>query len=934
MTRNRKALAVAAGVLGASVLGALVLSALLEGPIESRVRTEIGRATRVSVDWQEASVGLLRSFPHLAFALEGLSVVGTGTFEGDTLAVVGSLRLVLDGPSLVRAALGSSPIVVRSVRISDPSLWLEVDPDGTASWDIVRLRAEGEEPGELAGEAPPLAVALRSFELTGGRVSIENANALLFGSIEGLSHSLRGDFSAQRVVARSTTHADRATLWMANVPYLVGASLDLAADLDVDLAEGRVRILENELRLNELVLRLAGEVARQGEDLGLDLALEAPRAELRPLLSLVPSVHARDFAALEASGSVAVRGQVRGAYGRSAFPAFSLTVTVADGSVRYPDLPIGARGLTVDLAIDNPGGDIDSTVVKLSRFHVELEGQPLDAALTVRTPLSDLELDANMRGTLDLTALARALRLGPENGLQGVIVADAAVRARRSDVVEARWERVDARGTISVRDLALRAAEFRQPVALDEVRLELSPQRAELRAFRARAGSSDVEATGRLDNLLGYVLGGLPLTGTGTFTSRRVVLDEWRSGRDLEIVPVPDRLDLALDGTMGELQFGALRMTDARGRLLVRDRRLTLDAFTLRTLGGRVAMSGYYETLDPTKPRFAFDLDVDSVDVASTASALLTVRTLAPVARYARGTFSSRLSLSGVLGQNMTPVLDVLDGQGSLQTSRLAIEGFPVLDRLAEMTRISALSRPTVEAVRSSIRIEDGRLHVAPFRTTVGALAMEVSGSNGIDQSLDYTLGLAVPRSGLGDAALDALSDLAGRIGGAGVAFGAADVVQLGVRVGGTVSEPALGLSFGPPGGSARDAAVGAARAAVDQRLDDVRARADAEREEARLRARAEADSLVAEAERQAEALRAEARRRADEVRAEGNRAADDLLARAANPVARAAAQPAADRLRREAEERASALEREAGERADALVSAARRRADALVGPN
>lgn len=935
MTRNRKVLALVGGALGVLAIMALAVPRLLEGPIESRVRAEIERATRVSVEWRDVSVGLLRSFPHLTFSLEGLSVLGTGTFEGDTLASVGSLRLALDAPSLVGAALGRSPVVVRSMRVADPAVFLRVDPDGTASWDIMRVRAEGEVPEEPTAPARPLAVALRSFELTGGRVLVENESALVFGSIEGLSHSLRGDFSADRLVARSIAHADRATLWMANVPYLVGASLDLTADLDVDLAEGRVRILENELRLNDLALRLAGEVTRQGEDLGLDLMLEAPRTEFRPLLSLVPAVYAGDFAALEAQGSIAVRGFVRGAYGKSAFPQFSLSVSVTDGSFRYPEVPVGARSLAADLSIENPGGDLDSTVVRLARFHVELEGQPFDAALTLRTPISDPDLDAIVRGTLDLAALSRTLRLGgAEGGLQGVIVADAAVRARRSDVQAARWERVAAQGTVSVRELALRGPELRQPVQVEEARLELSPQRAELRAFRARAGQSDLEASGRLENFFGYLLVDLPLTGTGTFTSRRVVLDEWRSGRELEVIPVPGRVDLTLEGTIDELVFGALRMSDARGRLRVHDRRLTLDEFTLRTLGGRVAMRGYYETLDPAQPAFALDLDVDSVDVASASSALVTVRTLAPVSRYARGTFSSQLALSGTLGPNMTPVLDALDGRGAIQTSRLAIEGFPVLDRLAEMTRISSLSRPTVEAVRSSIRVERGRLHVAPFRASVGGLAMDVSGSNGIDQSLDYTLGLTVPRSGLGDAALGVLRDLAGRVGGAAVDLGAADVVQLGVRVGGMVTEPALGLSFGPPGASARDAVGRAAGAAAEERFDEARARAEAGREEARRRARAQADSLVADAERQAETIRAEARRRAAEIRAEGDRAADELLARAQNPVARAAAQPAAERLRREAEERASDLEREADARAEALVAEARRRADALAGPS
>ena len=89
--------------------------------------------------------------------------------------------------------------------------------------------------------------------------------------------------------------------------------------------------------------------------------------------------------------------------------------------------------------VDNPGGDLDSTVVSLSRFHVEIGDQPLDAAFTLRTPVSDPAIEARVEGTLDLNAVARTVKLGPEREVGGVVVADASMRARRSDVDSARY---------------------------------------------------------------------------------------------------------------------------------------------------------------------------------------------------------------------------------------------------------------------------------------------------------------------------------------------------------------------------------------------------------------------------------------------------------------------------------------------------------------
>lgn len=923
----RKKVALAAGaVLGAALLALLVLPLFFVDRIEARVRTEAERVTRLALSWDDIGLDFFRSFPNPTFSLTGLTAVGTGSFENDTLAAVGSLRMALEGRSAIAALRGTGPLVVRSVRVDEPRLRLRVDESGLSSWD---LGPEGdEEASEPSEEGRALSLSLRRFELTGGDIVYDNAQSGAFVSVQNLSHTLRGDFSRSSLTAETAARADAVTARFAGTSYLAGVALDVQAGLEVDTEARRVRLVENELRLNDLVLRLDGTVTAPGETVTVDLAFEAPSTEFGQLLSLLPTMYAEDFATVETSGTFALTGEVRGDYGPNVVPSFSLDVDVRDGSFRDPALGQAARAIAADLTIVNPGGDLDDTVIELSRFHMEVDGQPIDATLALRTPLSDPDVDVTVSGTLDVGAAARALRLANAEELGGVVEADARARLRRSDVEEERYDRIAAEGTVSARNLTLRGDALRQPVDVEEATLHLTPRAAELRAFRARLGSSDVEATGRLDNLLGFALGQETLQGTARFASQRFVLDEWRSEDELAAIAVPGMLDVTVDGTVDELVFNGLTFTDARGRAIVRDQRATLENVALSGLGGRIGMEGFYETVTDSAPTFSLDLVLDSLDVASSAE-LVTVRALAPIAPYARGSYSSALNLSGTLGEDMAPVLEVLDGEGSFATSNLAVEGFPMLVRLAETLQFQALSNPTVGTVRSTLRIEDGRLVVQPFDVGVAGASMTVSGSNGIDRSLDYTLGLRIPRAGLAEAAL---TSLASRAGPLGATLAAADPVRVGVRVTGTVTDPDLGVTLSETTDAARTAAAEAAEAAVQRRIDDAQARLDAEQEEARRRAQARADSIVAEAERRAETIRSEAASAAERVRAEGNRAADELLARATNPIARAAAQPAADRLRREADERATALEREADERATALVSEARARAAALVG--
>ncbi|MDZ7779480.1 MAG: AsmA-like C-terminal region-containing protein [Gemmatimonadota bacterium] len=927
MTLRKKPFVIGGGIFVLVLLLLLSLPVLFKDRIAERVEEAIDRAVDADVSWSGVELTLIRTFPNLTLGLRDLRVVGTDPFTGDTLASLDRARIALDAGSVIRSLRDRGPLVVRSVRLEVPTLRLQVTEDGAASWDIFTDDAEA--PAGPADDAPgrAVAVALDELEVLDGSVTFDDARSGLFVSLDGLGHTLSGDFSRERLVASSRTRAERATVEFGGVPYLAGVTVDFDADLDVDLAEGRIALEDNELRLNDLLLRFAGEVARVDDRLALALSFEAPETDFRQMLSLVPALYAADFASLETSGRFSVSGDVEGDYGEDAFPAFALHATVEDGAFRYPDLPERARAISAELSISNPGGHVDSTVVDLSRFHIEVGGQPLDAVATVRTPVSDPDVDATVRGTLDLAALSRTVKAESLEGMEGVVTADATVRARMSDVDSARYDRVAASGTVSARDVTLDSPELRQPVTVEEATLDLASEQATLRSFQARLGSSDLAATARIDNLLGFAMRDEPLRGTGSFSSRRFVLDEWKSDDELEAIAVPAILDLTLDGTVERLTYGALEMSDARGSMRVSDQRLTLDDFTFGTLGGRIGVSGHYETTDPSAPTFGLALALDSLDIAGASEAFVTVRSLAPVARYARGTFSADLDLSGVLTQDMAPVLDALDGAGSLLTSRIEIEDFPLLERLSQALRVSELAHPTFNAVRSTVEIRDGRLHVQPFDVSVAGLTMTVDGSNGIDQSLDYRLGLAVPSGMLGAAGQRVVQDLASRAGRAGFNVGEAETVQVGVRVAGTVSDPALDLGLGETAASVRQMAGQAAGAAVDRQVEEAQARIDEAEAEARRRARARADSLVAEAEERAETIRAEARRLADRVRAEGERRAEEVLAQATNPLTRRAAEPVAERIRREAEERASRIEQEADERADRLVAEARERA-------
>ncbi|HET7458199.1 MAG TPA: hypothetical protein VFJ74_11155, partial [Gemmatimonadaceae bacterium] len=382
--RSPRKIAIALVALVATTLVALVVVPFLfRDRIASRLKAEIGRSVAARVNWSGVGLNALSDFPNLSLGLDRVSVVGVKPFEGDTLVSARHVGLVLDLGSVVRYLRSGDRIVVREIELAQPRVKLRVLADGAANWDIVRST----EPSSAGGSSRAVGVTLRRLRISDGALSLDDRKSGLAASLTGLEETLQGDFAQERLTVASHTRADSVSLRFGGIPYLSRVALELNTDVAADLRAHRFTFRNDSLRLNNLVLAFSGSVATGAPNVALDVAFSAPSTAFRDILSLVPAVYARDFARIQTSGRMTVAGKVRGEYGPTAFPALALRARVDGGAFRYPDLPLPARDISAELAIDNPGGSVDSTIVDLKRFHAVIGRRPVDATLVVRTPV-------------------------------------------------------------------------------------------------------------------------------------------------------------------------------------------------------------------------------------------------------------------------------------------------------------------------------------------------------------------------------------------------------------------------------------------------------------------------------------------------------------------------------------------------------------------
>lgn len=939
---------ISAIVVASLLILLFLLPILFKGRILEAVKSQIHQHIEARVEFGRLRLSLIRNFPNVSVSLSDIRIIGVGHFEADTLASIGRVAVALDPFSL----FANTGYEIQSIRISNPDILLKTLPDGTINWDIMKdvPTPEPEQP-----PAAPFALHLSQFKITQGNLVFDDQQNEMLVSLQNLNSTIRGDLSQDiTTIATQNTTIDSLSVRFGALQVLSRVALSLEAEVEANLADLVFTFRENQLTLNELPLRFDGSVAMQGEDMNLDLTFAALRSEFRDFLSLVPAIFMKDFASLQTEGFLSLDGFAKGIYNENQLPAFGLNLKVENGMFRYPQLPASVNNVMVSAAISNPGGDMDRTVIDIPALSMVVAGNPVSARMNLLTPISDPQVDAAIKGKLNLAQVGDFYPLEEGTTLRGLVDADLQARGRMSYIENNEYERFFAEGRLVVNDVFVQVPAYAHPVEISRAEFILSPRFANMPVFSMKLGESDLSASGRIDNILGFVLTDQLLTGSFQTSSSFFNLNQLMEGlpaqetpeepTQLSVIRVPENIDFTLRSQFDRLKFGNLDITNARGVVLVAEGTAKLENVQMSLLGGQLAMNGSYST-KAESPVVDFGLNISNFDVQQAFAMLSTVRILAPVAQFVRGNFSANLNLSSLLTDSLSPVLTSLRGAGRLSSGELAVAGVPAMTQLAELTAVDVFRELSVRDLLLNFAFSDGKIDVQPFDLRFAQSVARISGSTFFDQTVSYVMNIEIPRAQFGGAANQVLDNLVSQASDRGLQIAPGEKVNLDVVIGGTITRPEV--SFGLSG--MMTDAITQIRDQVQQKIDDTKQqvidRADEIRtevetrvqetaDEARQKVQAELDAranqVMEEANRVADRIRSEATTAAERLRSEARTQAQRLEAEASGPIAQLAARRAAQALVAEADQRAKALEDEAGRNANRVVAEAQTRADRI----
>lgn len=734
----------------------IALPLLLEGKVAEIIKNKVNNSVNATLDFESASLSLLKSFPNAHVELQQLALINKTPFEGDTLFASEQIELKMSIKELFKTA--EDPIAIKSLNIDGAQLLIQLDADGNANYDIAK--SDGAATSDASTSEDNFTLALDSYAITNTDIIYHDLASGMRLAISEMNHSGSGDLSLEKSELKTLTDAV-VSFEMDSTKYLNNNKLFLDALIGIDLTENKYSFLENKAMVNQLPLVFDGFVKVNEENQEVDITFKTPSSDFKNFLAVIPEVYSKNIEEVQTTGNFEVAGQFKGIVDDAHIPTFDITINSENASFKYPDLPKSVRNVYIDTEINNKTGIAEDTYVDIKKLSFAIDQDKFDLKARIRDLMGNTKVNAKMNGKINLAHVSQAYPISEEYDLKGILTADMATAFDMASLDKKQYANTTTKGDLELVDFEYTSEELKHPVAINKAVVEFNPERVSLNSFEGKTGSTDFQATGILTNLLGFMFNNENVEGNFALTSNTFALNDFMTEETAEgststesveeRIKIPSFLDCTIDASAQTVLYDNLSLKNVKGKLIIKDETATVKGLQSDLFGGTLGLNGSVSTKEDVAT-FDMDLGMADFNIGDSFASLELFKVLAPLASALQGKLNSDVNIKGNLKEDLTPNLATISGNllAELLATKVDAQKAPLLSALDGQLSFLSTENLDLSDLKTALSFDNGAVKVKPFTLNYKDIAINVDGSHTFDQQLQYSATLDVPAKYLG----------------------------------------------------------------------------------------------------------------------------------------------------------------------------------------
>ncbi|WP_046743861.1 AsmA-like C-terminal region-containing protein [Kordia zhangzhouensis] len=738
---------------------ALLIAApfLFKGKIIELVKNSINENINAHVDFTDVDISFFRNFPKASIVLNDVEVLTNAPFENDTLFFGKEVAITTAIGELFKGA--DEAIQVYSFTIDDAQLHLKIDENGNANYDIAK---PSETTSPTATKTSDFTFKIDNYRIRNTSIDYFDTKSRTLLTLQNVQHEGSGDFSLATSKLKTTTNA-LVSFAIGDMKYINRQQVQLNALIGMDLNTNTYTFLENNALVNQLPLTFSGYVKVLKDAQEVQLQLQTPSSDFKNFLAVIPEAYAKNSTSVNTTGNFEVSGEIKGIVDETHIPTIDIKVISNNASFKYPDLPKSVQNININAELINTTGITDDTYLKINNLAFKIDQDSFQGNGTLSQLTTNPKVNAKIIGKLNLANITKAYPIEFDKELSGIIDANLTTNFDMNAIETQQYQRIKNTGNLRVTDFLFASKDIVNPMSISEATLDFIPGKISLKKFDAKSGKTDFNATGTIENLLGFLFNEGKLKGNFTVNSNAFYVNDFmvaskdgsnNQSADVqqgEALKIPSFLDCSINVNAAKVYYDTIELNNVKGRLALENGDAILNGVSSDVFDGKINMSGLVSTKTDT-PTFAMDLVMDSFDVSKSFDGLELLQTIAPIAKALNGKLNTKISLKGDLKENYTPSLTSISGNAfaELLTTTLRTQNIDLFNIINDKLTFIDLNKINIEDIKTKLSFDKGKVNVSPFSFNYKDIQITVSGSHGFDQSLNYNATFEIPATYLG----------------------------------------------------------------------------------------------------------------------------------------------------------------------------------------
>ena len=212
------------------------------------------------------------------------------------------------------------------------------------------------------------------------------------------------------------------------------------------------------------------------------------------------------FKQVELSGNLKVNINTKGRYyaAKKVFPVTTADILLQNGVIKTMYYPNSISNIGVTAKVTNTTGALSGTTVIILPASFLFEGKPFQLQASLKN-LDNIGYNIKAKGIIDIARIYKVFTR-KENDISGFIKADVSVQGRQSDAMAGRYNKLNNKDTLEIKNIQASAENFPQPFVIKEGLFTFKQNKMWFRQFKASYGQSDFTMNGYLQNVIDYAL--------------------------------------------------------------------------------------------------------------------------------------------------------------------------------------------------------------------------------------------------------------------------------------------------------------------------------------------------------------------------------------------------------------------------------------------